>query len=102
MLGAQAIMTGTADCVVVGGMESMSNVPYYLPKARTGMRLGHQQVVDGIIADGLWDAYGNVHMGTGGELCSKTYNISRQAQVITFVTIIICIVNMMVPSRVMV
>lgn len=59
MLGAQSIMLGHADVIVAGGMESMSNIPYYLPKARSGYRLGHGQLVDGVIFDGLWDPYNN-------------------------------------------
>src|SRR5947209_5986440 len=57
ILGAQAVALGDADVVVAGGMESMSNVPYYLPGARTGYRMGHQQAIDGMIHDGLWDVY---------------------------------------------
>jgi len=80
MLGAQSIMCGDNDIVVAGGMESMSNIPYYLEKARNGYRLGHDKIIDGIIRDGLWDPYGDYHMGNAGELCSTTYNISRQDQ----------------------
>ncbi len=80
MLGAQSILCGDNDIVVAGGMESMSNVPYYLDKARTGYRLGHGQITDGILRDGLWDPYNDYHMGNAGELCSTTYNITRQDQ----------------------
>jgi acetyl-CoA C-acetyltransferase len=80
MLGAQAIMTGDADVVVAGGMESMSNVPYYLPTARGGMRMGNQTVVDGMIHDGLWDVYNNFHMGSAAELCAREKKIDRAAQ----------------------
>jgi acetyl-CoA C-acetyltransferase len=80
VLGANAIATGEHDVVVAGGMESMSNAPYLLPKAREGLRLGHGQVIDSMIQDGLWDAYGNVHMGDCGELCAKEKNISRKDQ----------------------
>ncbi|MGZ3443605.1 MAG: acetyl-CoA C-acyltransferase, partial [Polyangia bacterium] len=80
MLGAQAIMSGEADVVVAGGMESMSNVPYYLPTARTGMRMGNQTVVDGMIHDGLWDVYNNFHMGIAAELCAREKKIDRAAQ----------------------
>jgi acetyl-CoA C-acetyltransferase len=80
MLGAQAIMSGDADVVVAGGMESMSNVPYYLPAARAGMRMGNGQVIDGMIHDGLWDVYNNFHMGTAAELCAKEKKIDRAAQ----------------------
>ncbi|MEY2898133.1 MAG: hypothetical protein RL138_186, partial [Bacteroidota bacterium] len=59
MLGAQSIMTGENSVVMAGGMESMSNAPYYLDKARTGYRMGHGQIIDGMIKDGLWDPYGN-------------------------------------------
>lgn len=80
MLGAASIRSGENKVVVAGGMESMSNIPYYLPQARSGMRLGHGQVVDGIIRDGLWDPYQDYHMGQAGELCSSTYGISREEQ----------------------
>jgi acetyl-CoA C-acetyltransferase len=80
MVGAQSIMNGDNDIVVAGGMESMSNIPYYLEKARIGLRLGHGQVTDGIIKDGLWDPYSNYHMGEAGELCSHEYKISREDQ----------------------
>ncbi len=63
MLGAQSIQCGDNDIVVAGGMESMSNIPYYLEKARNGYRLGHDKIVDGIIRDGLWDPYSDYHMG---------------------------------------
>src|ERR1043165_6428844 len=68
VFGANAITAGEHDLVVAGGMESMTNAPYLLPKAREGYRLGHAQVIDSMIADGLWDAYGNVHMGDCAEL----------------------------------
>ncbi len=80
MLAAQSIMTGANDIVVAGGMESMSNAPYYLDKARTGYKLGHQQVTDGLIKDGLWDVYNNYHMGNAAELCAADCNISREEQ----------------------
>lgn len=80
MLGAQSIMLGDNDIVVAGGMESMSNVPYYLDKARNGYRLGHGQITDGLVKDGLWDVYNNYHMGNATELCASTCNISREAQ----------------------
>ena len=80
MLGAQTILNGDNDIVVAGGMESMSNIPYYLDKARTGYRLGNGNIVDGILKDGLWDPYKDYHMGNAGELCSSTYNITRQDQ----------------------
>ena len=80
MLGAQTIQSGTNEIVVAGGMESMSNVPFYLDKARNGYRLGHGQVIDGLVKDGLWDVYKNYHMGSAAELCSRDHNISREAQ----------------------
>jgi acetyl-CoA C-acetyltransferase len=80
IMGAQSIMLGVNDVVVAGGMESMSNVPYYLDKARTGYRLGHGQLIDGMIKDGLWDVYKDFHMGNAGELCAREHNISREAQ----------------------
>ncbi|UKJ06361.1 acetyl-CoA C-acyltransferase [Solitalea lacus] len=80
MLGAQSIMTGQNDIVVAGGMESMSNAPYYLDKARQGYRLGNQQVVDAMIKDGLWDVYNDYHMGSAAELCAAECKISREDQ----------------------
>ncbi|MFN5224848.1 MAG: acetyl-CoA C-acyltransferase [Bacteroidota bacterium] len=80
MLGAQSIMTGENDIVVAGGMESMSNVPYYLEKARNGYRLGHGQVLDGLVKDGLWDVYKDFHMGNATEICATEYKISREEQ----------------------
>ncbi|MBO9571162.1 MAG: acetyl-CoA C-acyltransferase [Chitinophagaceae bacterium] len=80
MLGAQTILNGDNEIVVAGGMESMSNIPYYLDKARNGYRLGHGQITDGIIKDGLWDPYKNYHMGEAGELCSAEYKITREEQ----------------------
>ena len=80
MLGAQTIMSGDNDIVIAGGMESMSNIPYYLEKARSGYRLGHDKIIDGIIRDGLWDPYSDYHMGNAGELCNTTHSISREEQ----------------------
>jgi acetyl-CoA C-acetyltransferase len=80
MLAAQGIAAGDTDVVVAGGMESMSNAPYLLPKAREGMRLGHGQLVDAMIHDGLWDAYEDYHMGCTGEIVAEKYAVSRQAQ----------------------
>lgn len=80
MLAAQSIQLGDNDVVVAGGMESMSNVPYYLDKARTGYKLGHQTVIDGLIRDGLWDVYNDYHMGSAAELCATECNISREDQ----------------------
>jgi acetyl-CoA C-acetyltransferase len=80
ILGAKSIALGDADVVVAGGMESMSNVPYYLPQARGGYRMGDGKIVDGMIHDGLWDPYGNFHMGNAGETCARKYEFSREAQ----------------------
>lgn len=80
MLAAQAIMVGDADIVVAGGMESMSNAPYLLSKARTGYRLGHGELIDSMLRDGLWDAYNDFHMGNAAELCAKECNVPREAQ----------------------
>ena len=67
MLAAQSISAGQNDIVVAGGMESMSNVPYYLDKARNGYRLGNGQIIDGLVKDGLWDVYNDYHMGSAAE-----------------------------------
>jgi acetyl-CoA C-acetyltransferase len=74
------IQTSEADIMIAGGMESMSNVPYYLPAYRNGGRLGHGQVLDGIIKDGLWDVYNDYHMGSAAELCAREHKISREDQ----------------------
>lgn len=80
MLAEQAIKCGDADIVIAGGFESMSNVPYYLDKARTGYRMGNGTVIDGMVHDGLWDVYNNFHMGSAAEMCAKEMNISREEQ----------------------
>ncbi|CAH0125932.1 Acetyl-CoA acetyltransferase [Pedobacter sp. Bi27] len=80
MLAAQSIANGDNEIIVAGGMESMSNVPYYLDKARNGYRLGHGQITDGLVKDGLWDVYNDYHMGSAAELCATECNISREAQ----------------------
>ena len=80
IFGTQAIALGDRDVVVAGGMESMSNVPYYMDKARQGYRMGNATLIDGMIHDGLWDPYANVHMGTCGDKCAAEYKISREAQ----------------------
>lgn len=80
MLAAQSIALGQNDIVVAGGMESMSNVPYYLDKARNGYRLGHGQITDGLVKDGLWDVYNDYHMGSAAELCATTCGFSREEQ----------------------
>lgn len=78
--GAQSILLGDADVVVVGGMESMSNVPFYSPNTRWGNKYGHVSLVDGLVKDGLTDVYHNYAMGNAAELCAKEFNISREAQ----------------------
>jgi acetyl-CoA C-acetyltransferase len=80
MLAAQAIKAGDAELVVAGGFESMTNAPYAIPKARDGLRLGHGQLVDLMIADGLWDVYNDFHMGNTAELVAKKFEISRGMQ----------------------
>jgi acetyl-CoA C-acetyltransferase len=80
LFGAKTIAVGDADLVIAGGMESMSNVPYYLEKARSGYRMGDGRIVDGMIYDGLWDPYSNVHMGTCGDKCAAEYKFTREQQ----------------------
>ncbi|MDO3628156.1 acetyl-CoA C-acyltransferase [Mucilaginibacter sp. BT774] len=80
MLAAQSIQLGQNDIAVAGGMESMSNVPYYLDKARNGYRLGNGQIIDGLVKDGLWDVYNDYHMGSAAELCAEECKISREDQ----------------------
>jgi len=80
VFGSKTVLLGDAEVVVAGGMESMSNVPYYLREARTGYRMGDGKLVDGMIFDGLWDPYNDFHMGNAGELCAKEYNLTREAQ----------------------
>lgn len=80
MLGAQSIMVGNHSIVVAGGMESMSNIPYYAPSVRGGVRLGHAQLVDGMLHDGLWDAFHDIHMGECAEMCAERLGIGREAQ----------------------
>ena len=80
MMAATEIMAGEADVVVAGGMESMSNAPYYVKKARTGYRMGHGELLDGMIYDGLWDPYHDHHMGHAGELCARECGIDRERQ----------------------
>lgn len=79
-LAAQAIRAGDHEVILAGGMESMSNAPYLLSGAREGIRLGHGEMVDSMIRDGLWDVYENFHMGCCGEAVAEKYGISRQAQ----------------------
>lgn len=80
MLAAQAVMLGDAEIVVAGGMENMSLAPYYLEKARTGYRMGHGKLIDGMIKDGLWDVYNDFHMGVAAEICAREKSISRRDQ----------------------
>ena len=79
-LGAQAIRCGDAEVIIAGGMENMSLAPYVLPKARTGLRMGHGQLVDTMISDGLWDAFNDYHMGITAENLVEKYAISREDQ----------------------
>ncbi|QNH60774.1 acetyl-CoA C-acyltransferase [Hymenobacter sediminicola] len=80
MFGAQAIMLGQADVILAGGMESMSNVPYYLDKARFGAKYGHGQMIDGLMKDGLWDPYHDYAMGNAADATAAHYGITRQDQ----------------------
>jgi acetyl-CoA C-acetyltransferase len=80
ILGAQSIMLGVNDIVVAGGMESMSQTPYYAPHVRWGQKFGEMNMIDGISRDGLTSAYSGEAMGVFGDLAAKTYNISRQEQ----------------------
>lgn len=89
MLAAQSLQVATIQNknnpnlgygIVAGGFESMSNIPHYLPSSRSGTALGHIQLLDGAIHDGLWDPYNNQHMGMCGEKCAKDFNISREEQ----------------------
>lgn len=80
MMAAQAVKLGDSEMVVAGGMESMSNAPYLLPKAREGYRLGNGELVDSMINDGLWCAFENYHMGCTGELVADEYSVGRAEQ----------------------
>ena len=80
MLGAQSIMLGHTDVLVTGGMESMSNVPYYIPKARYGYKYGNGQLIDGLLHDGLWEVYNGFPMGNCADNTAKEMNISREEQ----------------------
>jgi acetyl-CoA C-acetyltransferase len=80
MLAAQSIKAADAQCVVAGGMESMSNAPHYLYNYRNGIKAGNQTIVDGMIHDGLWDSFGNNHMGEYAEYTSEKAKVSRQEQ----------------------
>ena len=80
MLGAQTILCGDNDVVMVGGMENMSSVPHYLSNSRTGQKLGDIKALDGLVKDGLTDVYNNKHMGLCAETCAKEMNFSREEQ----------------------
>lgn len=80
MMASQAVQLGDAEIVVAGGMESMSNAPYLLPKAREGYRMGNASLVDAMIHDGLWCAFENYHMGNTGEVVAERYHVTRQEQ----------------------
>jgi acetyl-CoA C-acetyltransferase len=77
IMASQAIVLGEARIIVAGGMENMTRAPYLLEKARQGYRLGHAELVDSLVKDGLWDVYNNFHMGAGGELCAAKYRLTR-------------------------
>lgn len=79
-LAVQAIRCGDAETIVAGGMESMSLAPYVLPKARTGLRMGHAELLDSMIHDGLWDAFNDYHMGITAENVAERWGISREEQ----------------------
>ena len=78
VLAAQAIKAGDADCIVAGGMESMTNCPYILDKARFGYRLFDGKIIDSMVNDGLWDVYNNFHMGNTGEVVAERFNVTRE------------------------
>jgi acetyl-CoA C-acetyltransferase len=78
IMASQAIALGEARIVVAGGMENMTRAPYLLENARQGYRLGHAELIDSLIKDGLWDVYNNFHMGNGGELCAAKYRLARR------------------------
>ncbi|MCX6150201.1 MAG: thiolase family protein [Ignavibacteriales bacterium] len=78
MLAHQAIALGDANIIIAGGQESMSNAPYLIQKARNGLRLGHSDILDSLILDGLWDVYNNIHMGTCAETCASQFNFTRE------------------------
>jgi len=80
MLADQAIRAGDIDVAVAGGMESMSNCPYLMPRVREGLRMGNGDVLDAMIVDGLWCAFEGVHMGNAGEVVAEKYHVGRQAQ----------------------
>src|SRR5687767_11395741 len=79
-LASQSVKLGDADFVVAGGMESMSNIPYAMPGARDGFRMGNQQIIDLMIHDGLWCPFENWHMGNTGEVVAEKHQITRELQ----------------------
>lgn len=79
-IGSMTISQGLAHTVVAGGTESMSNCPYYLPQQRWGSKYGNQELIDGIVKDGLWDVYNQFLMGEAAEICADEYNFSREDQ----------------------
>ena len=80
MLAAQAIQCGDAEVVIAGGMENMSQAPFYLQGLRTGLKMGHSTLIDSMLRDGLWDVYDDTHMGNLAERCAAEYKLSREAQ----------------------
>ena len=80
MFARREILVGDADVIVAGGMESMTNAPYLLPKARSGYRMGHGEIIDSMIHDGLWDPYDDMHMGNCGDMVAEKYAFSREDQ----------------------
>src|SRR5260370_16776069 len=80
MLAAQAIRAGDEQAFVAGGMESMSNAPYLLTKARTGYRMGNSEIVDAVVHDGLWCAFENIHMGNEAEIIAEKFGVTREEQ----------------------
>jgi acetyl-CoA C-acetyltransferase len=80
MIAAQAIMVNDADVIVAGGMENMNLAPYFLQEARTGYRMGHGQLIDGMVHDGLWCHINDFHMGISAELCAEKYEVTREDQ----------------------
>lgn len=80
MLAAQAIQCGDAGIVIAGGMENMSQAPFYLQGVRSGLKMGHSTLIDSMLRDGLWDVYDDTHMGSLAEMCAEECKISREAQ----------------------
>ncbi len=80
MLGAQSILSGDNNLVIAGGMENMSQTPFYMDGIRSGHKLGHQSLIDGMLKDGLTDAYSQTHMGNAAELCAQNHAITREEQ----------------------